>query len=57
MAMRIKYLLQAHGAWGVIDRERSSKEVDESMQELALTNMSQSTVDAPLPPVGEETGL
>ena len=36
-AMRMKYLLRAHGAWGVVDRESSSKEVDESKEELAMT--------------------
>ena len=54
MAMRIKYLLQAHGAWGVIDRERSSKEVDESKEELAMTIMSQSIDDVTLLRVAEK---
>lgn len=39
-AMRMKYLLQATGAWGVVDPEGSSKEVDEGQEELAMTIIS-----------------
>ncbi|XBJ20350.1 hypothetical protein VPH35_011190 [Triticum aestivum] len=53
-AMRMKYLLRAHSAWGVVDRESPSKEVDESKEELAMTIISQSIEDATLLRVAEK---
>jgi hypothetical protein len=54
-AMRMKYLMRAHGAWGVVDPERSSKEAaDGSKEEMAMTILSQGIDDETLLRVAEK---
>jgi hypothetical protein len=48
-AMRMKYLMRAHAAWGVVDPERSSKEAaDGSKEGMAMTIFSQGINDETL---------
>jgi hypothetical protein len=53
-AMRMKYLLRANGAWGAVDREASSSEVDKGKEEIAMTIISQSIDEPTLLQVAEK---
>ena len=53
-AMRMKYLLRANGAWGAVDREATSSEVDKGKEEMAMTIISQSIDDSTLLRVAEK---
>jgi hypothetical protein len=54
-AMRMKYLMRVHGAWGAVDPERSSKEAaDGGKEEMAMTIISQGIDDETLLRVAEK---
>lgn len=54
-AMRMKYIMRVHGAWGAVDPESSSKEVaDGSKEEMAMTIISQGIDDETLLRVAEK---
>ena len=53
-AMRMKYIMRLHGAWGAVDAESSSKEADGSKEEMAMTIISQGIDDETLLRVAEK---
>ncbi|PNT62265.1 hypothetical protein BRADI_4g00713v3 [Brachypodium distachyon] len=53
-ALRMRYILRVNGAWGAVDPENSSKVIDESKEELAMTIISQSIDDGTLLRVAEK---
>ena len=53
-ALRMKYILRVHGAWGAVDQESSSAEAGGNKEEMAMTIISQGIDDETLLRVAEK---